>query len=341
MPARLLSEVLPTFGAPARRTVHDPNRNSTRPKRISSTGLTPVVKFGASWSRGPAEQNAPRVAAYRKGLSEAGFIEGQNVAIEFRWADWHEDRLPDTAADLVRRQVAVIAAPNAAAVFAAKAATTTIPIVFATGADPVALGFVASLNRPGGNVTGITSLNNEVTTKRLGVLRELVPQAARYFTLVNPTSVLAQPFIKDLQTGAATLGIHVDILRARTEREIDAAFASLPQQPGNVLVFGPEPFFYDRREQIAALAVRYTVPAAFDVRDYVDAGGLMSYGGDFLNVMQLAGVYTGRILEGAKPADLPVQQTTKFEFVINLKTAKALGVAVPPTLLALTDDVIE
>src|SRR5258708_5976190 len=278
----------------------------------------PVIGF---LHQGSAAQNVQRLAAYRRGLSEAGFVEGQNVAIEFRWADGHDDRLPDMVADLIRRQVTVIATSTSAAL-AAKSATTTIPIVFATGADPVDLGLVASLNRPGGNITGVTSLNSDVAAKRLGLLRELVPRTARYFALINPTSALAKPYTNDLEAGAASLGIRVDLLRASTEQEIDAAFARLPQQPGNVLVFGPDAFFYIRRAQIAALAVRYAVPAIFDVRDYVDAGGLLSYGGDFLDVMQLAGGYTGRILRGEKPADLPVGRTSKFQMGINLKTAK-------------------
>jgi putative tryptophan/tyrosine transport system substrate-binding protein len=235
------------------------------------------------------------------------------------------------ATDLIRRRVDVIAtAGSTPASVVAKAATTTIPIVFAVGADAVALGLVASLNRPGGNVTGITSLNADVAAKRLGVLRELVPQATRYFTLVNPTSQLAEPFIKDLQAGAASLAIHIDVLHASTDGEIEAAFAGLPQPAGTVLIFPPP-----RRVFL------HTVPTIFDGRDYVDAGGLASYGADFLNVMELAGNYTARILKGEKPADLPVVQAAKFELVINLKTAKALGVTVPPTLLAIADEVIE
>jgi putative ABC transport system substrate-binding protein len=299
----------------------------------------PVIGFLHS---GSPEQNAKRLAAFRKGLNEAGFVEGQNVAIEYRWAAGESDKLPALATDLIRRRVDVIAtAGSTPASVVAKAATTTIPIVFAVGADAVALGLVASLNRPGGNVTGITSLNADVAAKRLGVLRELVPQATRYFTLVNPTSQLAEPFIKDLQAGAASLAIHIDVLHASTDGEIEAAFAGLPQPAGTVLIFPPDAFFYIRRERIAALAARHTVPTIFDGRDYVDAGGLASYGADFLNVMELAGNYTARILKGEKPADLPVVQAAKFELVINLKTAKALGVTVPPTLLAIADEVIE
>ena len=260
------------------------------------------------------------VAAFRRGLKEAGYVEGQNVAIEFRSAENQPDRLPALVADLLGRPVAVIVGDNVSAL-AAKTATKTIPIVFAGGGDPVQEGLVASLNRPGGNVTGITSLNADIAAKRLGVLRELVPQATRYFTLVNPTSQLAEPFIKDLQAGAASLGTHIDILHASTDGEIEAAFADLPLA--------------------VTVAARHAVPTMFDGRDYVDAGGLASYGADFVNVMELAGNYTARILKGEKPADLPVVQAAKFELVINLKTAKALGVTVPPTLLAIADEVIE
>jgi putative tryptophan/tyrosine transport system substrate-binding protein len=299
----------------------------------------PVIGFLHS---GAPEQNVKRLAAWRKGLDDVGFVEDRNVTIEYRWAGGRNDRLPDLASDLIHRQVAVIVtAGSTPAALAAKAATTTIPIVFGAGADPVELGLVPSLNRPGGNVTGVTSLNAEVAAKRLGMFRDLVPQAAHYFAFVNPTSALAELFIKDLQAGAATVGIHVDILRASTDAEIEAAFASLPHEAGNVLVFGPDAFFFIRRAQIAALMARHAIPSVHDARDYVEAGGLMSYGADFLNVMQLAGGYTGRILKGEKPADLPVMLSTKYELVINLKTAKALGLTVPDRLLALADEVIE
>jgi len=299
----------------------------------------PVIGF---LHAGSAEQYVQRLTAYRNGLSEAGFVEGRNVAIEFRWADGHDDRLPDMAADLIRRQVAVIATPGSTdAALAAKAATKTIPIVFAVGGDPVVLGLVASLNRPDGNITGVTSLNSEVAAKRFGLLRQLVPQAAHYFALVNPTSALADPFIKDLQVGAASLGIQVEILRASTAAEIEAAFAKLPQQPGMVLLVGTDAFFFIRRAQISALAARYALPAMFDNREYAEAGGLISYGADIFDFMRGAGGYTGRILKGEKPADLPVMQSTKYEFVINLKTAKALGLNLPQTVLGRADEVIE
>jgi putative ABC transport system substrate-binding protein len=299
----------------------------------------PVIGF---LHAGSAELNVQRLAAYRKGLSEAGFVEGQNVAIEFRWADGHVDRLPDMAADLVRRQVAVIATPGSTdAALAAKAATTTIPIVFAAGGNVVALGLVASLSRPGGNVTGATSLNSDIAAKRLGLIRQVVPQEARYFALVNPTGVLTGPFLEDLQAGAASLGLHAEILNASTDAEIAAAFAKLPQNPGTVLLVSTDAFFFSRHRQIVMLAERRALPAMFDNREYTVAGGLMSYGADFYSVMQLAGVYTGRILKGEKPADLPVMQSAKYEFVINLTTAKALGLTIPSDVLSIADEVIE
>jgi putative ABC transport system substrate-binding protein len=299
----------------------------------------PVIGFLHSAS---PEQNTKRLAAYLKGLKGTGFVDGETVTIEYRWAAGQNDKLPALAADLIQRQVAVIAtAGSTPAALAAKAATATIPIVFATGADAVELGLVASLNRPGGNATGAVSLNAELGAKRFALLRDLVPQTRRYFALVNPTSALTEPFVRELQAGAASLGLQVDILRASTDPEIERAFAGLPQQPGNALVFGPDAFFYIRRTRIAALAVQHAVPTIFDNRDYVEAGGLMSYGADFLNLMQLAGSYTGRILKGAKPADLPVAQSTKFELVINRRTAKPLGLTIPPLLLATADEVIE
>jgi len=299
----------------------------------------PVVGFVHSGSR---DQNVRRIAAYKKGLSGAGYVDGENVTIEFHWADGHEDRLRGFVADVIKRNVAVIStAGSTPASLVAKAATSTIPIVFTTGTDPVALGLVASLNRPGGNLTGVTALNADLGAKRLGLLRQLVPQAVRYYTLVNPTSALAGPFVKDIEAGAASLGLRVEVVNASTAGEIDEAFEKIPQQPGTVLVVSTDAFFFTRRAQIVALAARRALPAMFDNREIAEAGGLISYGADFFNVMQLAGDYTGLILKGEKPADLPVVQSTKFEMVINLKTAKALGLAVPSTLLAVADDVIE
>jgi putative tryptophan/tyrosine transport system substrate-binding protein len=301
--------------------------------------LMPVIGF---LHAGSPEQNIQRVAAYRKGLSDTGFVEGQNVTIEFRWADGHVDRLREMALDLIRRQVAVIATPGSTdAALAAKSATTTIPIVFAAGGDVVALGLVASLSRPGANVTGATSLNADIAAKRLEFIRQVVPQGARYFALVNPSSVLSGSYLNDLQAGAAGLGLHVEIVNASTDADIDVAFANLPLQPGTVLLVSTDAFFFSRHDQIARLAARYRLPAMFDNREYAVTGGLMSYGADFYVALQLAGVYTGRILKGEKPADLPVMQSAKFEFVINMNTAKALSLSVPPTLLALADEVIE
>ncbi len=299
----------------------------------------PVIGFLHAGSR---DENVRRLAAFRKGLAAGGFVEGQNVAIAYRWASGRSEDLPAMAADLVRRQVSVITTPGStAAAVVAKAATTTIPVVFSSGTDPVALGLVDSLRRPGGNVTGITSLNAELAAKRLGLLRELVPNASRYFTLVKPTSELAAPFVGDLQSAAASLGIAIDVLNANTSGEIDAAFAGIAKAPGTVMVFGPEGFFYIHRARIAELALRGALPTIFDVRDYVDAGGLASYGSDYYELMELTGDYVARVLKGARPADLPVQQASKFEFVINRKTAAALGIEISPTLLATADDVIE
>jgi putative tryptophan/tyrosine transport system substrate-binding protein len=299
----------------------------------------PVIGF---LHTGSPSENAKRLAAFLKGLGDGGFVDGRNVVIEYHWAAGNNEALPAMAAELVRRKVTMIVTPaSTAAAVVARAATSTIPIVFAIGADPVALGLVTSLSRPGGNATGTASLNAEVGAKRLGLLRELVPQAARYHVLVNPTSPLAAPFIKELESGAASLGIHLEILRASNDAEIEARFAALPEGPGNVMVFGPDALFYTRRAQIAALAVRHAVPAIFDDRAYVEAGGLLNYGADWANLMELTGGYAARVLKGEKPADLPVQQATKFELVINLKTAKALGLAVPQKLLLLADDVVE
>jgi putative ABC transport system substrate-binding protein len=299
----------------------------------------PVIGF---LHAGSPEENTRRLDTFRKGLAAAGFVEGRNIAIEYHWAGGKDEELAAMAADLVRRKVAVITTPGStAAAVAAKAATATIPIVFSSGTDPVALGLVASLNRPGGNATGITSLNAELAAKRLGLLRELVPQALHYFTLVKPTSGLAAPFLKELRDASASVKIDVEVLNANTVEEIDAAFARIPKQPGNAMVFGPEGFFYVHRARITGLALRQALPTMFDVRDYVDAGGLASYGSDYLNVMELTGNYVGRVLNGEKPGELPVQQATKFEMVINLKTARSLGIEIVPTLLATADDVIE
>ena len=299
----------------------------------------PVIGF---LHAGTPEENEKRLAAFRRGLNAGGFAEGRNVTIEYRWARGQNEVLADLAADLVRHNVAMIATPGStAAAVAAKKATATIPIVFSSGTDPVGLGLVESLSRPGGNATGITSLNAEVAAKRLGLFRELAPKTTRYFTLVKPTSELSAPFVKDLQSAAAGLGVHVEVLNANTAREIDAAFAQVPHEPGCGMVFGPEGFFYVHRQHIAALALARGVPTIFDVRDYVEAGGLASYGSDYYAIMELTGSYAARVLKGEKPADLPVQQATKFEMVLNRSTAKTLGLEISPTLLATADDVIE
>jgi putative tryptophan/tyrosine transport system substrate-binding protein len=280
--------------------------------------------------------------AFRQGLKDAGYVERENVAIEYSWAENQIDRLPELAAELVRRQVAVIATTGAATALAAKAATTTIPIVFIVGGDPVRLGLVASLARPGGNLTGINFFNDELTAKRLGLLRELVPGAARVALLVNPTNPNAESFVRDAQAAARAMGLQIQLLNASTIREIDAAFATLVRERPDALFLGPDPFFLSRRVQLAHLATRHAVPAIYPVRDHIaDAGGLMSYGANIADAYRQIGVYTGRILKGAKTADLPVVQASKLELVINASTARMLGLTVPPSLLATADEVIE
>jgi putative ABC transport system substrate-binding protein len=284
-----------------------------------------------------------RLQAFRQGLSEAGFDEGRNVAIEYRWADSHYDRLPDLAAELVRLPVAVIVTPGSApAALVAKAATTTIPIVFETGADPVAIGLVASLNQPGGNITGITALSFQLGPKRLEVLHEAVPTANPVAVLVNPTAGdIAERQTKDLQNAARQFGLELVILHASSDAELDTAFSTLHEKHAGGLVVIPEVFTNSRIEQIAALALRHAVPAIFQTPGFTAAGGLMSYGGNLVETHRLAGTYTGKILKGERPADLPVIQGTKVELIVNMKTAKALGIAVPLSLLGRADEVIE
>jgi putative ABC transport system substrate-binding protein len=275
-------------------------------------------------------------------LSETDFVEGRNVAIEYRFAENQPNRLPEMIADLTHRRVTVIAALGGLApALAAKAATTTIPIVFGTGGDPVEAGLVASLNRPGGNLTGFSFLIVELMPKRLGLLQELQPLAARFAVLVNPNSPNAEPVIKGVQAAASTIGRQVEIFNASTDREIETAFADLARKGADGLVVSPDPLFSNRRVQLAALAARYAVPAMYYDRAFAEAGGLMSYGSNIADQYHQAGIYAGRILKGEKPADLPVLQSTKFEFVINLKIARALGLDLPPTLLAIADEVIE
>jgi putative tryptophan/tyrosine transport system substrate-binding protein len=299
----------------------------------------PVIGFLSSRSPGEA---ASAEAAFRKGLNEAGYVEGQNVHIAFRWAEGRNDRLPALATDLVQRRVAVIAATGGGpSILAAKTATTTIPIVFTFGGDPVKAGLVASFNRPGANVTGVNWFSADLGPKRLGLLLELVPKAADIALLVNPMNPEATSQPADVQGAARSLGKHLYVLNASTEKEIDTAFATLVQQRAEALIVGGDPFFVNRREQLVALAARHSLPAIYPSREYAEDGGLVSYGNDTADAYRKAGMYTGRILNGAAPADLPVERLTKFELVINLKTAKALGLTVPPTLIARADAVLE
>ena len=299
---------------------------------------TPVIGFLNSAS--PAAW-APFVAAFRQGLEQAGYVENLNVMTEYRWGEGHVDRLPGLAADLIRRQVAVIAATGTPAALAAKAATTTIPIVFDTAGDPITLGLVASLNRPGGNATGVTLLNSGLIAKRLGLLHDLIPTAKIVALLVNPKDPRTENQSTDMQEAAHALGLQVHILNASSEGEIETAFADLVQLRADALIVGTGELFNSRPEQIAALAARHRVPAIYQQREFVAAGGLMSYASGLTEAYRLVGIYAGRILKGEKPADLPVIQATKFEFLINLKTAKALDLTFPPGLLAIADEVIE
>ena len=301
----------------------------------------PVVGFIRD---GSADGSAHFVAAFRKGLSEAGYVEGQNVIVEYHWLEGHYDRVPALVADLVRRRVALIAMPgiSGSAVLAAKAATTTIPIVFGVGGDPVRLGLVTSLARPSGNATGLNFFNTDVVAKRLLLLRELVPNAVRVAVLVNPRNLsTSQSNVREVQEAAPALKLQVQIVNASTIGEIDAAFASLAHERPDALFVTGDAFFVSRRVQIATLAARDRIPAAYSIREYVTAGGLMSYGTDLADMFHQIGTYTGSILKGAKPADLPVLQTANFEFVINRTTAKALGLAIPAGVLAIADEVIE
>jgi putative tryptophan/tyrosine transport system substrate-binding protein len=300
----------------------------------------PVIGFLSSRS---ALESKPLVGAFRQGLNEAGYVEGQNAVVEYHWAENQYDRLPGLAVELVRRRVAVIvAAGGPSAAFAAKTATSTIPIVFTSVGNPVETGLLSSLNRPGGNITGSDStLNIELDAKRLQLLRELVPSATVIAALVNPNRPLSGLQVSDIQKSARSLGQELIIVPAGTERDLDSAFAMFKQQHVGALLVRTDAFFASRREQIVALAARYAVPTSYPFRDFAVAGGLMSYGGSIQDAYRQAGIYTGRILKGENPADLPVMQPTKFEFVVNLKTAQALGLTIPPSILARAGEVIE
>src|SRR5215472_1481489 len=300
----------------------------------------PVI--GVLGSGLPGPWAAPLFAAFDQGLSETGYVEGQNVAIEYRFAEGHYDRLPALAADLVGRKVDLIMTEGGRiSALAAKTATSTIPIVFSSGSDPVADGLVASFARPGGNLTGVAWMLTEMMPKRLELLSDLVPQPRLIGLLVNPNNAGTEPIMREVQEAARVKGVRLQILKAGSESEIDVAFVSLVQLKAGALVVGPDPFFYSRREQLVALASRHAVPAIYPTRENVASGGLISYGPSIEAVYRQQGLYAGRILEGAKPADLPVQQPTTFELVINLKTAKELGITVPPSILARADEVIE
>jgi putative ABC transport system substrate-binding protein len=299
----------------------------------------PAIGFLYSAS---ADTNANRLGAFRLGLKETGYVEGENVAIVYRWADGQNDQLPELAADLVRRSVAVIAAVSTASALAAKAAATTIPIVFAVAEDPVRLGLVGSLARPGGNLTGVNFLTSELQAKRLELLRELVPRAARVAVLVNSANAAtAESTLRDVEAAARAVGLQIQVHNASTSREIDAAFTTFMRERPDALFVAADPFFVSRRVQIAILGAQHSIPATFATREEAEAGGLMSYGANIQDAWRQAGIYTGRILKGTKPADLPVLQATKFELVINHQTARSLGLTVPPTLLSTADEVIE
>jgi putative ABC transport system substrate-binding protein len=305
--------------------------------RAQQTAM-PVIGF---LNVASAKGYAPQLSAFLKGLNETGYVDGRNVAIEYRWADGRSDRLPAMAADLVHRRVTVIAATSTPAALAAKAATTTIPIIFEMASDPTRLGLVASLNRPGGNATGVTNANVDIAPKRLQLLHELLPAASVIALLVNPANpTVAETNTKGLQAAAGALGLELHVLNASTEGDFDGVFAKLIQLRAGGLVIGPDPFFSSRSKQLAALTVRHAVPTIYENREFAVAGGLLSYG-DVTDAYRLAGIYVGRVLKGEMPADLPVQQVTKVELYINLKTAKTLGISVPNTLIGRADEVIE
>jgi len=309
---------------------------------LAARAQQPAMPLVGFLNTASPEPFADFIAAFRKGLREAGYTEGQNVTIEYRWAEGQYERLPALAAELVRRRPAVLVATGGdPSILAAKAATTTIPTVFATGSDPVALGYVASLSRPGGNLTGVTQLTSLLGAKRIGLLLELVPIAQTIAVLFNPNYPVAPLHLKDAQEAAGRIGIRLIALNASTDSDFEPAFVSLVEQRGDALMVSADPFFNSRRNQLVALAARHRIPTIYEFREFAIAGGLMSYGTSLANAYQQVGNYTARILQGAKSADLPVVQSARFEFVINLKTSKELGLEVPPTLLARADEVIE
>jgi putative tryptophan/tyrosine transport system substrate-binding protein len=307
--------------------------------RAQQQRAMPVIGF---LHQGSPEAYAKFAAAFHKGLGEAGYVDGRNVLVEYRWAHGESHRLPELAADLVNRRVTVIATLGSiAATLAAKAATTAIPIVFMSGADPVQTGVVASLNRPGGNITGVGSMNNGLAAKQLGLLHELLHLTARFVVLVNPDNAQSQSVIAEVQTAASTLGAQLEILTVTTNRDINPVFAAVVQKRPDGLLISPDPLFTNRLVQLATLSARHVMPTIYSLREFAEVGGLMTYGSNFSDLFRQAGNYTGRVLNGEKPAELPILQPTKFEFVINLQTAAALGLDVPPTLLARADEVIE
>jgi putative ABC transport system substrate-binding protein len=306
--------------------------------RAQQAGKLPIIGFLNGASPGGYQQY---IAAFREGLKENGYVEGKNVAIEYRWAEGHYERLPELAADLVRRQVAVLAATSTPANLIGKAATQTIPIVFTTASDPVNIGLVASLSHPGGNVTGVTQLNIELGPKRLELAHELMPDATAMALLVNPVNPSAAGLSKDVAAAAVALGLKLYVLNASSEPEMEAAFAAFPSLHAGVLMIGTDAFFNERSRQLAELSLRYKVPTIYQFREFTAAGGLMSHGGSIVDSYRAAGVLAARILKGEKAADLPVQQSTKVELIVNLKTAKALGVTIPLALLGRADEVIE
>jgi putative ABC transport system substrate-binding protein len=308
---------------------------------VAARAQQPKMPLIGLLSSTSADAYASRIAAFRQGLNETGYVEGRNVAIEYRWAAGKYDQLPGMAAELVRRQVDVLVAITTPSAFAAKAATTAIPIVFEMGTDPVAAGLIASLSRPGSNLTGVSLLNVELGAKRLEVLHELVPSATVLAALLNPTNPNAETLSRELQAAADTLGVQLNIFRASTEGDFDTVFAILPRLRAGGLMIGSDPFFNSRSGQLAELAMQHAVPTIYQYRTFAAAGGLISYGGSFTEPFRQTGIYAGRVLKGEKPADLPVQQSAKVELIINLKTAKALGLTVPLSLLGRADEVIE